>query len=313
MRLFIILATLAAGFGPSVSHAAAQCGPDALDVPPLRDSLLVSTTWLAANLSRPDLVILQADHGRGAYEAGHVPGARFASVMDFAAGDMDLPSADALVAVLQRLGISNQTRVIMYGEPWHLGRVAVALDYLGHGDRWAVLDGGMAQWRAEGRPVSTDGPPPPSPTTYHPRVRDDIVVDAAWVRARLNDPRVAIIDARTPGEYAGTARESAPRTGHVPGARLLEWAATYARPAAALADTASPLIPADRLRRLFERAGATAGRQPVLYCTIGLRAAHLYFVARYLGYTPRLYDGSWSEWSRSQHPVATGSQPGAVR
>jgi thiosulfate/3-mercaptopyruvate sulfurtransferase len=144
-------------------------------------------------------------------------------------------------------------------------------------------------------------------------VRDDIVVDAAWVRARLNDPRVAIIDARTPEEFAGTARERAPRTGHVPGARLLEWAATYTRPAAALADTASPLIPADRLRGLFERAGATAGRQPVLYCTIGLRAAHLYFVARYLGYTPRLYDGSWSEWSRSQHPVATGSKPGAVR
>jgi thiosulfate/3-mercaptopyruvate sulfurtransferase len=204
---------------------------------------------------------------------------------------------------------------VLYGDPWHLGRVVVALDYLGHGDRWSVLDGGLTQWRAEGRPVTRDEPVP-GRGAYTARPRPEIVVDAAWVRAHLGDPRFAIVDGRTPQEYAGTARESAPRRGHLPGARLLEWNRTFSRPAAAEADTSVTLVPPERLYELLRAAGVTAGRQPVFYCTVGLRASHLYFVARALGYAPRLYDGSWSDWSRlpaADHPIVTGPDPGVVR
>lgn len=295
-------------------RAAAQCGPKGLDFPRQRDSLLVSVAWLASHLNDPGIVILHADHDRTAYDAGHVPGARFIPMDNFAAGDMDLPSADRLEAVFERLGISNGTRVIMYGETWHLGRLFLALDYMGHGDRSAVLDGGIAEWRAQKKPVSKDAPAPAARADYVPRVRADLVVDADWVNAHLKDRRVKIIDGRTQEEYDGRGDKNYPRRGHVPGAMLLPWAETYQRPGDALEGGQSPLVTLAQLRRLFGAAGVEAGIEPVFYCTIGLRASHLYFVARFLGFTPRIYDGSMSEWYRRPSlPIVTGPNPGGTR
>ncbi len=76
------------------------------------------------------------------------------------------------------------------------GIVFAALDQLGHGDRTALLDGGLEQWRAESRPVTADVPAPIH-TTYTPHPRNGVVVDAAWVRAHLTDDHVAVFDVRT--------------------------------------------------------------------------------------------------------------------
>ncbi|HEY7685425.1 MAG TPA: rhodanese-like domain-containing protein [Gemmatimonadales bacterium] len=305
--VFMSILTLGIVAGP----AAAQCGPRSLDAPRARHETVVSTAWLAANAASRDLVILHVDHDRTSYDAGHVPGARFGSAMAFAVGDFDLPPVPDLVEAVAQLGIANTTRVVLYGEPWHLGRVLLALDYLGHGDRIALLDGGLPQWRLEGRPVSRAEPPAVARAAFAPQVRRDVVVDAEWVRAHAADPRFVVIDARSAAEYEGTEPRNEPRRGHIPGARHLEWNRTFTRPADAEAGTASRLVSAERLLALFDSAGIRPGREPVFYCTVGLRASHLYFVARYLGFNPRIYDGSMNDWVRHpEFPLATGSRPG---
>ena len=142
------LAALAAA-----APAAAQCGPPEARVPQVRDSLLVSPAWLAAHLKDPDLVVLHVGMGSSpaGYDGGHVPGARWASsdaFIDDRPPGTELPSADSIAAVLGALGITNRSRVILYGEPWMLGRVFLALDFAGHGDRTAMLDGGLPAWRS---------------------------------------------------------------------------------------------------------------------------------------------------------------------
>jgi thiosulfate/3-mercaptopyruvate sulfurtransferase len=137
------------------------------------------------------------------------------------------------------------------------------------------------------------------------------VVQAEWLAAHLKDGALALTDGRSPGEYAASdLSERLPRPGHIPGAVNLPWEQTFTDGPAALEGVPSRLKPRADLLRLFENAGYSDGKQLVTYCTIGLRASHLYFVARYLGLQPRIYDGSMSEWSRkTELPVVTGAAP----
>lgn len=286
------------------ASAQRQCGPTSLDRPARRPELLVSTAWLADHLGDPDVVIVHADLGEAGYRAGHLPGARYADVMAFTAGDHDLQAPEASRRLLEELGITNDTRVVLYGETWHMGWLYVVLDRLGHGDRTALLDGGLPQWRAEGRPVETGAPAAAAPGRFRVEVRDDAIVTTEWLRARLGSRRVALIDVRSAEEYAA---------GHIPTARHLDWSGTFTRPADALEGNASPFVSADRLDEVFRAAGAAPGRDVVLYCAVGVRASLMYLLAKSLGYTPRLYDGSWAAWSAAGLPVATGTQPGSVR
>ena len=292
------------------ARLAAQCAPRSLDRPARREHLLVTPAWLAAHAGDAGLVILQVgDHD---FRTAHVPGARPIDPMALTAGDHDLAPLDRLQAQLETLGITNDSRVVLYGDPWHTGLVFWTLEYLGLVDRVAVLDGGLDRWRAERRPLGTGTALPAPRGRFTPRPRPELLATADWIRERLGNRRVVLIDARSAAEYAGTEREHLPRTGHIPGARHLDWSTTFTRAGAARdSGVASPLVPADRLTELFDAAGAGSGAELVLYCTVGLRASHLYFVARYLGLTARVYDGSWSEWSRRPElPMATGPAPG---
>jgi len=292
------------------ARLAGQCGPRSLDRPARREHLLVTPAWLAAHATDPALVILQV--GTDDFRSGHIPGARPIDPMALTAGEHDLAPLDRLQAQVETLGIANDSRVVLYGDPWHTGLVFWTLEYLGLVDRVAVLDGGLPRWRAERRLLATGAAPPASRGRFTPRPHPDLLATADWIRERLDSRRVVVIDARSGPEYAGTEREHLPRTGHIPGARHLDWSTTFTRPATARdSSVASPLVAADRLAELFEAAGAASGAELVLYCTVGLRASHLYFVARYLGLTARMYDGSWSEWSRRPElPMATGPAPG---
>jgi thiosulfate/3-mercaptopyruvate sulfurtransferase len=156
------------------------------------------------------------------------------------------------------------------------------------GDRAALLDGGLAAWRGEGRPLSTVTPPI-APATFTSRPRLEAVADADWLRSRLGD--VTLLDARTPDFHSGANAGGMPRAGHIPGARNI--------PFNTLWNAERKWKPAAALREMLP-----AARPVVTYCHIGQQATVLYFAARYLGLEARLYDGSFQDWSsRAELPV----------
>jgi thiosulfate/3-mercaptopyruvate sulfurtransferase len=198
---------------------------------------------------------------------------------------------DSLVALMRSLGIGNQSRVIVYGDPLVAARLFFTLDYLGHGDRTALLDGGIDAWRAAGYAVTTEVPEVAA-GDLQPRGWPDLVVSADWVNQLRTDSTIAVLDARAADEFAGTRPDSTlTRLGHIPGSTNLDWNRLM---------DGKRLKPAAELRAMFEAAGAAPTDEVVATCATGFRASMLYFVARYLGYRTRMYDGAWTEWSRRE-------------
>jgi thiosulfate/3-mercaptopyruvate sulfurtransferase len=314
--------------------------------PPVNAAMLVSVSQLQGRLNDPSTVILHVGRDRASYDAGHIPGARFlalSSIVTERDGLPDeLPSADALRDAFQAAGVSDDSRVVVYGD---LGGLAAArafftLDYLGHAP--AVLDGGMEAWRAAGRPVETAAPAARR-GTFTPHPHPELVVDAEWVRGHVRDSTVAFIDARPPEQYSGAEPgEGVTRPGHIPGAKNLFWQNTLASPANPVLRSPEVLRALYRLggarfasdveivreRPRYEPADTSAAarrarrqrqaqRRPetprqkarpntvVVYCRTGVQASWDYFVARYLGYQTKMYDGSFIDWSRrgADYPV----------
>jgi thiosulfate/3-mercaptopyruvate sulfurtransferase len=278
--------------------------------------MLVTTHWLNDNLNNPHLVVVHVARTRQGYDAGHVPGARFMGWSDFATTRSgvpnELPPVADLVSLVRRLGIDEHSRVIAYDEGAGLeaARAYVTFDYLGLGDRAALLDGHWKKWKAEGRPVATTAPLVRL-STFTPRVNSAIIVSFEEMRrlvdAKRKSPRAgpAIIDARPEAQYAGKeAGEGVRRGGHIPGAANVCWAGN-------VVSEADPVMrSATELRATYEKAGVKPGDRVVTYCRTGVMASHDYFTQKYLGYDPRLYDGSYYEWNAQKDTaIATGEKP----
>ena len=285
----------------------------AVPVPSARSQMLVSTDWLARHLNDPAVVILHVGE-RAGYDTGHIPGARFIALSDLAVTRGPLRNELPPVADLQKLfaaaGVGDTSRVVLYGDRLGLfaARAWFTLDYLGHGSRAALLDGGLEKWRAERHPI-TQQQPRVKPAAFTARVNPGVVVQLAEVQnlsRQAANPVTApavLLDARPPEEYAGAKVFPGLRPGHIPGAASLYWMKTLE------SDDDPQLLPPFELRRLFTAAGATPGNRVVTYCVTGVQASHLYFTAKYLGYDAALYDGSFMEWSAAPAPVATGGPP----
>jgi thiosulfate/3-mercaptopyruvate sulfurtransferase len=269
------------------------------------EPLVVSTAWLASHLNDPSIVLIQVEHD-DSYNEGHIPGARALSYMDIVASSgglsSELPSADRIREAFEKLGVSDQSRVIAYASEGPMAsRALFTLDYIGH-ERFAMLDGGLKQWRAEGRPVTREVP---AVVRGHLTVQaqPERVATANWITAHLGKPGVSLIDTRTDGEYVGAGeRHGMPSAGHIPGARQLQWEQLFR-------DGDSPLLK-DRaeLQRLYA-ARVNAGDTVATYCWVGYRASMTYFIARYLGYPVKLYDGSYQDWQARKLPVTAGAMP----
>lgn len=279
--------------------------------------IIVSAAWLRTHVKDPNLVVLDltipGTQSPDPYNAGHVPGARqlgFHSI--FAGGgnhgnlSMELVSADSLRNVLEGLGVSDRSTIVLYGtsrEVSHVARAYVTLDYLGLGAHTHILNGGYDAWKAAGGAVETASP---SITRGELRATsgNDVVTNGAYVMAHVADKSMTIVDARAPEFYNGTVRgHSAARTGHIPGARNVYFLT--------LADsTTSKYVAPEQVRERFAAAGVRLDRPVVVYCHIGQTASVDYVQLRRLGVPVRLYDGSFEDWSRNNaYPVVNSSTP----
>ena len=274
-------------------HAHEAHGDDR--APAVRSELLVTGDWLAGRLNDPVVVVLHVAPDQSGYDRGHIPGARFlplsAIVVERDGLPNELPPVEHLDSVFEAVGVSDDVLVVVYGPPLAAARAFFTLDYLGHGDRTALLDGGLERWVAEGRPVSTEAPEV-ARGRFTPRPRPEVVVDAQWVNKRLDAPGVVLLDARPEAEFAGdVAGAGIPRPGHIPGAVNVFWQRMIRSP------EDPTLLEPEGLRALLREGGVEPGDTVVAYCRTGVQASVAYFVARYLGHEARLYDGSFIDWS----------------
>ncbi len=268
----------------------------------VRSEMLVSTSWLQDHLGDSELVVLYIGRSRSAYDAGHIPGARFLPLDDLVeqhSGSLnDLPPVDTLQALFESLGVSDDTRVVLYGESGGLlaARAYFTLDYLGHGERVALLDGGMEKWAMESRPIERQQVHP-RPAHFTPHVNADVLITTSQLHemtdeaATASSPNYLLLDARPSREFDGTvASEAIPKAGHLPGAQSLYWK-TLLRP-----EAAPSLLDRTELQQAFTHAGANPQKLIVTYCRTGMQSSFTYFVAKYLGYRVAMYDGSVYEW-----------------
>ena len=264
---------------------------------------LVSTDWLAAHLDDPDLRILDGSYhmpsagrdARAEYDDAHIPGARFFDIDAISDSRSPLPHMapppELFVSRLRAMGVGDGHQVVVYdnSDTHSAARVWWTFRLMGKTDI-AVLDGGLAKWRAEGRPVEDMAPITRDRHMTVQRqaalVRDVTQVAAA---AKLRDHE--IIDARSPGRFAGTEPEPRPglRMGHIPGSRNVPMTALY--------NPDGTMKPIPELRAAFQAAGVDLDRPAITTCGSGVTASSLALALERIGKRDwSLYDGSWTEW-----------------
>jgi thiosulfate/3-mercaptopyruvate sulfurtransferase len=227
-----------------------------------------------------------------AFASGQLPGAVHLDVWGISLIDTDPAPLRAFLWIIQHLlalrGVANDRPVVVYEDDSGVraARVFWFLEFFGHPDV-RVLDGGVRAWTGRQLPLSRE-PAPPTASEWTGTWQDSRLATWQDVEARLGRADVAILDARTDGEFCGTTVRAA-RGGRIPGAIHVEWTEN-------LGDDGRFRSPGE-LRRIYERAGVTPDREVIAYCQGGYRAAHSYHAHRVLGY-PRVrnYLGSWKEW-----------------
>lgn len=255
-------------------------------------------------LADPAVVVIAVGNQAGEFEAGHVPGAGFVRYGDIAI-DVDgiqseLPPLDHLRRVLAAAGITDRSKVIIYGSPIAATRLFFTLDYFGH-PYARVLNGGFNAWKGNGGTIEAGASRATANTAaLTPKLRADRVVSADWVKERLSSPNMTLLDARPDAEFTGAddGMNGMHVKGHLPDAQQLVWNS--------LLDSSGRFLPDAELRKKYEAIGASKGRPLVSYCMVGMRASVTYFVARHLGYDARMYDGSIVDWTRRKLPAVLG-------
>ncbi len=276
--------------------------------------ILVSTDWLEGQLGRADLAIVDASwhmpasgrEGRAEFDASHIPGAVHFDIETISDPSSDLahtmPSAQTFEQAAGALGICETMEIVVYESefPFSAPRVWLMFCLMG-ARRVHVLDGGLAKWRAENRPL-TDTPSARPPASFHARFDAARVASFDEMTAIVRDRTAQVVDARSNPRFTGAEPEPRPgmRSGHMPGAVNMHYAG-FAR------DDGTFKAPGE-LADMFAAAGIDTDRPVVASCGSGVTAAVPLLALALIGHeTGRLYDGSWSEWGgRADTAIETG-------
>ena len=267
-----------------------------------RPELLASADWLADELGRPDVRIIDCrwrpdGTGHVVFGSGHIPGATHVDwrvelndpPSDETGDALRLASPQSVLAFMARAGIGAASSVVLYDDTNSLyaARAWWSLRVYGF-DSARILDGGFPAWTADQRPLSTGVLPQPE-TPFTPRLNPRLRLTTSDVRSLLGSPDAQIIDGRAVPEFKGH-EGNARRLGHIPGAVNL--------PVGMLHEAGSQrLLDPDAIRAILLRATVARGKRLVCYDGAGVGAAKLAFVLTLMGYDDvAVYDGSWAEW-----------------
>jgi thiosulfate/3-mercaptopyruvate sulfurtransferase len=261
---------------------------------------LVSTDWLDKELQAPDLRVVDATwlmpgdgDAAASFEQVHIPGAVFMDLAELADAGTSLPNmlppAEKFASRMQSLGLGDGSRIVVYDQSpyksaaraWWMLRTFGAHDV-------AILDGGLAKWRAEARPTESGKP---SVRHRHFTAWNDAkgVRSLDQMKANIGSRAEQVLDARAAARFAGQAAEKpGVQPGHIPGSRNLPYDQLF--------NADGTYKTGDELRSAFEQAGIDLDKPVVTTCNSGMTAAVLLFGLHLLGKDAALYDGSWSEW-----------------
>jgi thiosulfate/3-mercaptopyruvate sulfurtransferase len=272
---------------------------------------LVTTEWLAAELARPGLVVLQLSSADD-FAKGHIPGAVAVDVTrELIAPPVEgglrteLPEPAALEQALRAKGVGEGSRVVLvFDQPnafTRAGRAFFTLEWAGLAGRVAILDGGLPKWTREGRVVATGAGRAPAATALTLRPEPARRATRDEVREAVGRAGTRIVDARDTVFYHDLRDNGMPRGGHV--------ASAVSLPFSTVTHADGTLRPREELAQLVAAAGIGADDRLVTYCHIGVQASWMYFALRVLGRDVRMFDGSFDEWSRDPALPVEGARP----
>ena len=248
-------------------------------------------------------------HGREHYFSGHIPGAQYLDLSSALAGPRTtregrhpLPPRDEFQEAMRRIGINDDSRVVIYDDSGNMSaaRAWWLLRWAGKEDV-SLLDGGLKAWIAEGEDLAVG---PGNPIEYGDfTFRFDHMRTVNADTAAEWPDRGVLIDVRHRDRYAGRTEPMDSRAGHIPGAINM--------PTDGFLDERGRFLPAEEIRRMFADAGVTEGKDAVIYCGSGIRACHALAAMEVAGLdVGGLYPGSWSQWSADRsRPIALGENP----
>ncbi|HKT80768.1 MAG TPA: sulfurtransferase [Vicinamibacterales bacterium] len=251
---------------------------------------LVETEWLAAHSADPGIRVV--DMRRAGYDEGHVPQAVYLAPDAIRVADSPptfLPTPEAFKAMMEKAGISDNTRVIVYDESGiYAPRLWWILNYFGHSNV-AIVNGGWRKWALESRPT-TAAPTNFAWGSFTPRAQPQWLATASDVVAAIDKPDRKIVDARTNREINGATQPNIKRGGFVPSAIPVYYE-----------DLLDPewrtFKSADEIAQIYQARGILPSHEVIVYCLVGMRASVDIFALRLIGYDKlKNYYGAWEEW-----------------
>ena len=261
---------------------------------------LVETSWVAEHLNDPNVRILESDEDPLLYAIGHIPSAAQVDWFSTLQHPLrrDFLTKEQFEEVASKLGITNDTTVVFYGDKsnWFACYALWLFQYYGH-QNVKIMNGGRAKWELEKRPLVKEVPSFTA-TTYKATEADKTIRAFRDDVFKQIDSKKPLVDVRSPKEYSGELlhmpnypQEGATRGGHIPGAVSIPWAQ-------AVNEADSTFKTVDELKALYEGKNIKSDGEIIAYCRIGERSSLTWFVLKYLlGYpTVKNYDGSWTEW-----------------